>query len=130
MLFLLTLRVRDILNSRFKKKKKGKGGPRKLKTSFTSSPVLKHYEFFYNSVLNGSMASCRSGSTRTHLIHIHQISRTHVMATRCSHSEEAVPGEYMMNPVVHSSRSSREPAFLCGPAGLAFFLVLIKPLKS
>lgn len=29
---------------------------------------------------------------RTYLIYIHQVSRTHVMAMRCSHSEEAVLG--------------------------------------
>lgn len=61
------------------------------------------------------MASCASGSAHTHVfdihtwIYIHQISRTHVMAMRCSHSEEGHSVGYMtkleqvLNPVVHSS---------------------------
>lgn len=74
-LFSFNLRVRDILNLKGSKRKKGGKAHGNGKHPFLPSPVFKQ-EFFYTSGLNGCTVSRASGSTHTHA---HTCARTHLI---------------------------------------------------
>jgi hypothetical protein len=123
------------------KKQTNQQNPRTKTDPLLPSWILKHQEFFCNSVLSGSTANCMSGCACMHIwsacagcICQH---RMHARSVRCSHSElrRVCSAEHTTTlekkswtQFVHSSWSSIKPAFVdlqtCRTLFFFSFLVL------